>query len=243
MNTRERFKQKNDFIVEWIVNFKFSTPKVLCLALGLKRENQGGFFSALKRSGLFIFVRTPLIMEEILILSHSGKEYASTLSSLGGTYSITKSRVVSSTLIHSLCIQKVLIKRGLVTRPFPFTCEHYLNSISFNKRPDALFEEGGVTFALEVELTQKNSQRIYLGFVNHIELMKKGTYKKVFYVFPDEALMLRYTKRFNEESWPMFFTDKHGKIRPKYDNNEQLFANANSEAIRNRFSFTFEDMY
>ncbi len=243
MNKRARFEEKRNFVILWLLEFQFSTPKVLCDALGLVRQNQGHFFSSLKKSGLFNFVRSPLINEELLILNYQGKQYAGMLSPKAEDYGMSSSRVVSSTAIHTLCIQKAIIDRCSTALPFCFKHERFIADIDKHKRPDALLDVSGKVIALEVELTQKASKRIYLGFLDHIENMKANLYSQVEYTFPTPELCAIYSRRFDAPTWPVFYRDKHGKVRPRLDGGEQIYANAESEAIRSRFTFSHGAMY
>jgi hypothetical protein len=243
MNKRARFEEKRNFVVLWLLEFQFSTPRVICKAMGLVRENQGHFFSSLKKSGLFSFVRTPLINEEVLILNFQGKQYGAMLSPKAESYGMSSSRVASSTAIHSLCVQVALIERCSTAQPFTFQYERFIHDIEKHKRPDALMDLAGSVVALEVELTQKASKRIYLGYLDHIANMKAGLYSRVEYVFPSASLCAIYQGRFDAPEWPVFHRDKHGKVVRTLDAGEPVTANANSEAIRNRFSFVSEDLY
>ncbi len=127
MNKRARFEEKRNFVIHWLLEFQFSTPRVLCNALGLQRQNQGHFFSSLKKLGLFVFVRNPLLNEELLILSYQGKKYAAMLSPKADHYSMSSSRVAASTAIHSLCTQEAVISRCDTSLPFRFRHERFVS--------------------------------------------------------------------------------------------------------------------
>jgi hypothetical protein len=239
-----RFSEKRDFVLHWLLEFRFSTTKVLCDALGVKRTSQTRFFVSLKKTGLFETVLSPQVNDRIWILSYEGKQFAYLLAAdKAARYRLTKSRIVSSTVIHSLCIQEAIISRGKNQFPFLFRSEQFLDFTSAVKTPDAVFDDDGSLVALEVELTQKNSKRIYLGFVNHVTLMKEGHYSKVDYVFPSEALCNIYKRRFDQPEWPLFFRDKHGVVQPRLDGGKQVYVKADSDVIRSSFSFVAEDFY
>ncbi|WP_417536640.1 hypothetical protein [Methylophaga sp.] len=243
MDSRARFIEKRDFLIEWLLEFQYTTPKVLCAALGLERKSQGYFLLSLDKSGLFKIVRSPMIREKVIILSHSGKLQAAMLSEKAESYTMIESRIAHTTLIHSLSIQMAMIQRASMTRPFAFRYDKNITNIATGKRPDAIYDHSGTLHALEVELTQKSSKRVYAGFFEQIENMKAGHYNHVEYVFPSEALMLLYKKRFDEEFWPLFYRDKHGKLKQQVRDGELVTADARSEKIRTRFSFNTEDLY
>lgn len=242
MDKRQRYQEKVDFVIQWLLEFGSSTPSVLCLAMKLNRKNQGHFFLSLKKSGLFATVKNPLIAEEMFLLSAEGKARGATLSEKAEKYWLSPSKVVISTTIHSFSIQKTIAERYDVSLPFGFQSERFIEHIGKQKRPDALVDDGGEIVALEVELTQKSSGRIYLGYRNHLEALKEGLYKRVLYVFPTEALKHSYEKRFNSESWPLFLRDQHGKVRQEIRGGELLEAKI-GDGARTRFEFVVQGGY
>ncbi len=243
VDKRARYIEKRNFVLHWLLEFQISTPTIICQAMNLNRVGQGRFFLSLKNTGLFTFFKNPLISGEVIILSFEGKKYSAMLSQKSEYYTATTSRVVSSTTVHNLCVQSAIINRKLSSLPFAFKYERFLMKIDKNKRPDAIYDNKGELVALEVELTQKNSKRIYLAFLEHVALMKEGLYNKVEYVFPTESLCEIYKKRFLQPTWPYFFRDNHGKIKPRLDGGTQLMAEVESDAIRSRFIFTHENLY
>ena len=241
MNKRARFDEKRDFVILWMLEFHVATRSILCGALGIKSKNQNSFFLSLKKSGLFEIVRHPLLSEQFWMLNFQGKQYAARLSEKAERYHATPSRVVNSTTVHTLCVQRAILelRPDGITTPVDFQPERMITTIEQQKRPDALLNEEGDVIALEVELTQKSRSRIYLGFMDHIENMKAQLYERVVYVFPTQALKDTYQRRFDQPQWPVHYRDKYGKIRAQMDGDSQVMANADSEAIRSRFTFDY----
>ncbi|WP_417510850.1 hypothetical protein [Methylophaga sp.] len=238
MDRHARFEEKRDFLIEWVLEFHYTTPRILCSALGLNRQHQSNFFASLKKSGLFKFIRHPFIRENVIILSHQGRNYAFLLSELAESYSMTESRIIGSNLIHNLNVQQAVISRADLSRPFNFRFDKNVTEISKGKRPDAVYMKNGVWHALEVEITQKSRNRIYAGFLEQIENMKSEHYELVEYIFPSASLMSRYQKRFNDDFWPIVYRDKTGKFKQQIRDGEPVMADARSDKIRQRFSFT-----
>lgn len=241
MNKRARFDEKRDFVIHWMLEFHVATRSILCGALGINSKNQNSFFLSLKKSGLFEIVRHPLLKEQLWMLNFQGKQYAARLSEKAERYHATPSRVVNSTTVHTLSVQRAIIdiKGAGIALPFDFQSERMITTIEQQKRPDALVTDDQDVLALEVELTQKSRSRIYLGFMDHIENMKAQLYERVLYVFPTQALCDGYKRRFDQPQWPVHFRNKYGKIRAQMDGDSQVMAKADSEAIRSRFRFDY----
>lgn len=242
MNKRKRFKDKVDFVVLWLLEFGCSTPSLICRAMDLNRANQGHFFLSLKKSGLVKTVKNPLIVEEIYLLSVEGKAHGAFLSEKAEKYWLSPSKVVMSTTVHSFSIQRAIAERWGVSLPFKFQSEKFIQHIHLSKRPDALIDDNGLVVALEVELTQKSSNRIFLGFLNHLEALKANLYQKILYVFPTEALMKSYVKRFNQEQWPKVIKDKNGHIRQEINDGDFVDLQV-GEGARKRFEFVVQKGY
>jgi len=242
MDKRKRYQEKVDFVIQWLLEFGSSTPSLLCRAMELERRNQGHFFLSLKKSGLVKTLKNPLIGEEIYLLSAEGKMRGGYLSEKAEKYWFSPSKIVMSTTIHSFSIQRVLADRYSTSLPFKFQSERFIEHIHQAKRPDALVDDDGVRVALEVELTQKSSGRIYLGFRDHLNALKEGVYEKVLYVFPTEALKKAYLKRFDASLWPMYIKDANGKVRQEVRGGELLEAEI-KDGVRARFEFIVQEAY
>ena len=176
------------------------------------------------------------------MLSSEGKARGAMLSEKAERYWLSPSKVVMSTTVHSFSIQKAIAERWDVSLPFNFQSERFIEHIHQQKRPDALVDDDGQVVALEVELTQKSSSRIFLGYRNHLEGLKAELYHRVLYMFPTEGLKKSYEKRFNQEMWPMFLRDKNGKVRQEVRDGELLEAKIGGGA-RSRFEFVVQGGY
>lgn len=244
VNSRQRIRhrEKRDFVVRWLLEFQYSTRSVLCAAMQLKRTSQSNFFQSLKNSGLFVMTRHPLLNEQLVLLSTSGKHYAAMIDpERADRYHATASRVISSTTIHGLKVQAGVIARTDVSIPFSFQSERFMEGIERSKRPDALVDLDGTRVALEIELTQKSTKRIYLGFLDHVQNMKQSSYERVCYLFPNQALKEIYQERFDRPVWPVFYRDRYGRVRAQKDGEASVVARADGGDVRQRYSFEVEE--
>ena len=243
MNNHERYLEKCQFVVQWLLEFNYSTARVLSHALGLQRASQSRFFVSLRKSRLVQVVQVPFLFEQVYFLSRQGKEMAAMLSDKAERYRMTRTKVLSSMVRHNLSVQCAVISRSALTLPFDFRGELDLDLPNL-KRPDAIISHGTRFVALEVELTQKTLPRIFLGFQTHLENMKAGHYDTVEYIFPDQALQRRYEARFATPDWPLYTSSVRGTITPlKGKDGKPKTARADVPQIQERFQFTHERLY
>ena len=243
MTNRGRYQDKRDFVIHWLLEFQWSTPRILAQALGLKRTNQSRFFQVIQRGGLVQTIKSPFIYEHLYYLGKEGKAFAQCLSEKSESYAVTKTSVVSGLNIHHLSVQQAILTRSTLTLPFDFQSEWHLD-LPATSRPDAIVTTGNTMTALEVELAQKTAPRMYLGFLTHLENIKRQQYDRVEYIFTDEALRDRYHARFSQPQWPMFTRNGKGQILPVLDGHgNQIQAEAEDPLIRERFTFTHEVLY
>lgn len=243
MTNRGRYQDKRDFVIHWLLEFQWSTPRILSQALGLKRSNQSRFFQVIQRGRLVQTVKSPFIYEHLYYLGKEGKALAHCLSEKAEAYAVTKTSVVSGLNIHHLSVQHAVLTRSTLTLPFDFQSEWHLD-LPATARPDAIVTTGNTMTALEVELAQKTAPRMYVGFLSHLDNIKCGQYDRVEYIFPDAALRDRYQTRFAQPQWPMFTRTSKGQIVPVLDRRgKQMQAEAEDPLIRERFTFTHEALY
>jgi len=245
MDRRQRHDEKLEFCILWIAEFQVSTSSILCEAMRLKRENQGHFLKSLSDKGLVQRVRHPIIKEDILILTHDGRLRASMLTARADSYSMVPSKAVKVTTIHDLSVQRAVLSKFDIQmkRDFGVTHERHIADVDRSKRPDALVDDHGSVVAVEVELTQKSSKRVYTAFFNHLDQMRAGHYERVVYFFPNDSLLSSYQKLFDKDRWPMFERKPDGKLVQKIQGGELLFADTSSPALRGRFAFSLVEQY
>jgi hypothetical protein len=243
MTNRSRYQDKRDFVIHWLLEFQWSTPRILSQALGLKRTNQSRFFQLIQRGGLVQTIKSPFIYEHLYYLGKEGKALAQCLSEKAELYAVSKTSVVSGLNIHHLSVQQAVLTRSTLTLPFDFQSEWHLD-LPAASRPDAIVATGHTMTALEVELAQKTAPRIYLGFLTHLNHFKQQYYDRVEYIFSDAALRDRYYSRFSQPQWPMFTRTTKGQIVPLLDGQgKPMQAEAEDPLIRERFTFTHEALY
>lgn len=199
-NKRERGEEKKKIIFEWICLFHYSNQSILMELLGLKHPNNSTYFKKLDDAGLLQRLTLPTLRNQVFLLSRNslslltGYQYS-------GQYSTDPRRVSASLARHNLAVQRAIItRRHLWTEVIP---ERLLKERG-KKVPDAILIKDGIKTALEIELTLKTKNKIYLAFTDHARAYRDGIYKHVVYVFDDVRMRDTYQAIFDEESWPVF---------------------------------------
>lgn len=208
--SKARNDEKVNAVLRWLFQFDVSTRKLLCAMLGLSTDRgQGAFFARLIDLGLIELTHSPLIRHHVYRLTNQGWEWA--IMRFGFDASTSKRRYISPAVqVHDLTVQKMVIERmdGLVN----YFAERHIHTGKAGTMPDALLEYQDHSVALEVELSHKNTARVYYTYLSHLRNIKEGKYQKVLYVFSNPDLLETYRDRFLAKSWPVYKVDPRGRL-------------------------------
>jgi hypothetical protein len=210
-SSKERGSEKIKAVIGWLYEFDFSTRQILCELLGLDgHRGQGAFFKRLLDMGLIEPMRSPLIRHHVYQLSDAGRELA--LLNIQSDSIHTRRRQASPAVqIHDLTVQAAAMRRkdGLISA----LSERHISTGAQGKVPDALLIYENKKIALEVELTHKNSARIYYNFLCHLRNINNDEYSSVEYVFPTQVLADNYKAKFLTEIWPIYKPDQNRRLK------------------------------
>jgi len=241
-NSFARALEKREYVLCWLAEFHYSTRRVIAEALGLRAEGQGGFFKRLERDNLVRSVQVPTILERLILLTPNGLEHARALTARATSYTTEPSKITSSTVIHNLSVQLAALRMQRDVRKIMF--ERHLEFATRIKLPDAVVETDSGRLALEVELTHKNTARIYRAFIDSIQNIKEGHYARVRYIFHRKLLLDHYFELFRAPTWPYYDREpkSHRLIRVIRDGNP-FSIDSTDPRIQSMFEFTQEDLY
>lgn len=236
INSLDMKEEKMVILFSWILEFRFSTPRILAQVLELKITSTPRFFSGLIKDGFI----------KILKNVHTDKERLFMLTSLSVDFlearefdvsqAITKSGRLErySMILHDIGVQDVVCSK-INTYSEVIWDKHILN-IDSKCRPDALMKKvsNGYFVGVEYERWRKNLGRIYGSFVNHANQMIDGHYGGVYFVFNTKVDCDHYKSLFDSEQWPLFSKNmRTGKL----SHNDQFFYPDKVENIRKCFVF------
>jgi len=204
--------EKIRLVLDWLLEFRFSSIDILAARLGQSSKNANRFFNSIIEQNLIMpFKNVHTKNQRYVMLTTSGASY---LEAAGRDISSANTRVASlgkySQIIHDLSVQVSVLNRLykhqeiIWDRNIIFASEH--------NRPDALLysvkESNELWSALEFERWRKDKKRIYLAFQYHVEHIKNKRYAGVHYLFESLADRNYYEKLFKEERWPQYKREK-----------------------------------
>jgi hypothetical protein len=233
-NKHERRDEKLKKILLWLVEYHYSTNKILCDFLGVNHRGQGAFFKRLVDENILYSTRIFTINGYVYSLTDDGRSLAERYLARDIDYKTNINRISPTTVYHNLACQKAVLARlreGVV-----HTFEKHLDFTSKDKLPDVLIEDGGIKTALEIELTRKNNDRVFRAFMDHVNAIKQEYYHVVEYIFPNGVLRDNYQAKFDLAEWPII--EKKGSF---YRRTDKVFEPDSIGNLRERFKFSVQN--
>jgi len=235
LNTLDMKDEKMVIVFSWLLEFRFSTPRILTNVLGLSITSTPRFFSGLIKNG---FIR-------VLKNVHTDKERLFMLTQLGVDFLKAREFDVSNAVTKSGRLERYsMVLHDVGVQRFVFSKMSTCSEVVWDKnivdidskcRPDALMRKSsnGQFVGIEYERWRKNLKRIYSSFVNHSNQMIDGHYKGVYFIFNSESDRIHYQELFNSERWPLFSQHAGGQL----SHTGQFFYPDQIENLRRGFVF------
>lgn len=210
--------EKTRLILDWLLEFRFSSIDILAARIGQTPTNANRFFNGLLNDGVIqSFKNVHTKNQRYVMIASAGVSY---LEALGRDVSNAVTRVANigrySQIIHDLSVQAVVLPR--LTSYQEVIWDRHITFATQHDRPDAILraEKSGSDFwsAIEFERWRKDKKRIFMSFINHAKHFEKKHYAGVYYVFQTEADCSYYKKLFEEKEWPQYERkSKSGQIK------------------------------
>ncbi len=235
---RDRQKEKLNIIYEWLLEFHYSTRQMLLQRLGLATHLHKKYFASLEEKGILKKTEVFQIKSKfIYMLTTSGERLALEKHGEKKEYLTGHKRIKHNALRHDLAVQNYVIK--MLPDHECFIGERYIENfnLGYNKKPDACLCVGGIRRMLEVELTPKSVDRIYVALSTHARALSQGLYDEVIYVFPTKTLRNYYLKYFMMDEWPLL--EKNG--RGNWLRNPDFNLNIDQFGVREAFRFLVDE--
>lgn len=194
---QKRIEQKKQALLSWLADFTWTTPELAGQVMGL--STRAGINKTLKR-----LQSEQLIKEAFITLADNRDLRVIGITPNGLLWSdesptaidktcFDPNRVAQSTIIHRLDVQRCRIKLG--NHGSKWISENsYSKDITY--RPDAIFEGGGKTIALELERTAKTKKRYQQIVTQHLRQINNGSYQVVHYVSTVPGFAMRLERLF-----------------------------------------------
>ena len=198
-------QEKIRLVLDWLLEFRFSTIPVLAARLGQSPMNANRFFRSMLSDGLiqeFSNVHTKhyryvmLAAAGIAYLEAEGRDISGAINRPArlGKY---------SRIIHDLAVQTAAIT--FLSDFSEIVSERNVQWESAGK-PDllAFSIKNRKWVALEYERWRKGKNRIFMVLSEHARNLMKKRYAGVYYLFEHEADRKHYLDLFNETHWPQY---------------------------------------
>ena len=225
---------KLSIVLDWLLEFKFSSFDILAERLELKVTSCLRFFTDLVADG---------VLNEFKNIHTRGIRYLM-LTPTSVSYLQADRRDISNAIVradrlgkhasvmHDLAVQKAAIE--LIKK---YDCDEIIwdrNISNDRARPDLLFHSPkGFWGALEYERWKKKEAKIYQKYQYHVKAISENRYSAIFYYFDQAADMKAYEKLFNKSEWPTFTKDKNHRWKLKKD----IFKPSSLPGLEDRFKF------
>lgn len=209
-------EDKMRIVLDWLLEFRFSTREVLAARLGQSANDAGRFFNRIVSQGfIFKFRNVHTKFHDFFMLTLSGVSY---LEACGRDISkaCTRSNRLSrySQILHDLAVQKAVL--GMLDGHQSVVCDRNIDFLGDGAiKPDVIMtHKNGYNVAVEYERWRKESKRIFASFERHLLSLQDGHYAGVYYLFDQLDDKNFYENLFRKDEWPRYKVDRRtGRIK------------------------------
>lgn len=257
----ERRRLKRVILYRWLHEYRYVDRTIIRLLLGISDRAAYSFVKELKVKGklksetLAVSYSAGARAEGIYYMTHDGFDEWLAIDhelSYGDYHFESRAKNLGSSLVsHNIRAQYGCL--DLIRRFAKKTLDSFdvyseknthnglkIGDGKLGREPDCLLvvrpeNKGEILHcALEMELVQKNTKRIYWAFRQHANALIDGYYDRVFYYFDNDRLRSYYFDLFSEESWPHI-----EMVRGQYNeqDNTERFVLSDYAEITNSFHF------
>jgi hypothetical protein len=208
VHTMRIYEEKRLMVLDWLLEFRFSTVSILSERINQSVATSSRFFSKLIRDGYVVaFKNINMPSARCLALSKMGASFLEE-SGRDTKRALTQGRKLAAytLIIHDLSVQRIVLSRLSYYQEVVWD-----RNISFGKhreRPDALLrvhtDATDFWSAIEFERWRKDDKRIFHNFMLNISAFRQGLYAGVLYLFQDEVDCKHYKKLFHQSVWPTY---------------------------------------
>ena len=209
-------EEKLWLVLDWLLEFQFSSLDLLARRLGLTYQSSYNFFRSLLNNHIIQPVKSIHTHQaRYLMLTKAGVD----ILQVAGR-DVSKAQAQTSRLnryshiMHDLAVQRAVLKR--LGHYDEVIWDQHIAFPDQYEKPDALMHSPkNYWVAFEYERWRKEQKRIYLSFLNHARALIKRHYSGVYYLFDREHDLWHYQTLFAAQAWPEYnYNRKTRKITP-----------------------------
>lgn len=237
-NPRAMRREKQQLVLDWLLEFRFSSVDLLARRLGLTRQTSSRFFRGLRDTGLVQrFTHAYFNHEQYYMLTRAGVAYLDATGRETTHACTAPSRLIRYAPVrHDLAVQQAMLRR--LPHYLEVIWDRHIRLPAPYDRPDLLMQNTARHWiAVEYERSRKADNRIYMSLRKHAQAIIERHYNAVYYLFPHDADRVHYQTLFEAPEWPEYKVNRHtGKIVPLLD----TFTPDKIGNLRKCFRFTHE---
>ncbi len=207
-------EEKRRLVLDWLLEFQFSSVDLLARRLGLTYQSSYKFFRALLDAQIIQSFKSVYTNQvRYLMLTKAGVDMLQVAGRDVAKAQTQTSRLNRySHIMHDLAVQRAVLKR--LAHYNEVIWDQHINLPDQFDNPDALLHSPkNYWVALDYERWRKEDKRIYLSFLNHAQALVKRHYSGVYYLFDREPDLVHYQTLFAAAAWPEYhYNRKTGKI-------------------------------
>ena len=212
-------REKRQLVLDWLLEFRFSSFALLAQRLGLTCQSSYKFFRLLRKNGLVQrFTHDHYNHEQYYMLTRAGAVFLHEAGRDIANACPAPSRLIRySYIMHDLAVQQAAIRR--LDHYTEVISEHHITIPKPFHRPDMLMRNArGFGVAFEYERTRKQTKRIFNSFNNHARAIIKKHYHATYFLFDRESHRAYYQNLFDSPEWPEYKVNRQtGKIFTLYE--------------------------
>ena len=217
--TRDIQQEKRLIVLSWLLEFQFSSPRILAKLLKQPLTSTSRFFAKmLEQRFIRTFDNVHTNRERLFMLDKNGIDYL-LYHELDVKSACTKPHVMQlyGFIMHDQAVQQAVIHK--LHGHTEVIWDKHITHIDEDSRPDALMlMQKGYWIALDYERWCKSSDRIYRMYHHHAQAIEQDHYHGVYLFFHCDKDKRYYQKLFAEERWPVFSKNQStGKLIPTED--------------------------
>ena len=209
-------EEKRRLVLDWLLEFQFSSVDLLAHRLGLTPQSSYKFFRALLDDQIIqSFKSVQAHQVRYVTLTKAGVDLLQVAGRDISKAQTQPSRLTRySHIMHDLAVQRAVLKR--LAHYDEVVWDQHINLPEQFETPDALLHAPkNYWVAFEYERWRKEDKRIYLSFMNHVRALLKRHYSGVYYLFDREPDLVHYQTLFAAPAWPEYHYNRQtGKITP-----------------------------
>ena len=207
-------REKQQLVLDWLLEFRFSSFALLARRLGLTCHTSYKFFRLLCDNGLVQrFTHDYYNHEQYYMLTRAGAAFLHEAGRDSANACTSPSRLTRySYIMHDLAVQQVVLNR--LSGYLEVIWDRHITLPPPYDRPDVLMlNRRHFWIAFEYERSRKTDKRIYMAFRKHAQAIIKRHYHATYFFFDCLSDMVHYQNLFDSTEWPEYKVNRQtGKI-------------------------------